>query len=133
MANPTFDDGVTTLTFKPGNIQARRLTDTPRQRKQVSSNGTVRILEVSTADDRFIQIEIVQLPRADVGAYSGYDSLRTFIRTDLNWAENTFTFTDADSDAFTVRYWSDNFLLEEAPSGSRKDIHEGQLLLRVEP
>ena len=38
MANPTFDDGVTTLTFKPGNIQARRLTDTPRQRKQVSSS-----------------------------------------------------------------------------------------------
>ena len=132
MANPTFDDGVTTLTFKPGNIQARRLTDQPRQRKLVSSAGTVRILEVATADDRFIQIEIVQLPRADVGGYSGHDSLRTFIRTDLNWAENTFTFTDADSDAFTVRYWSDNFLLEEAPSGSRKDVHEGQLLLRVE-
>lgn len=132
MANPTFDDGVTTLTFRPGNIQARRLTDTPRQRKHVSSNGTVRIIEVSSTDDRMIEVNVIALPRQDGGGYSGRDSLRTFIRTDLNWAENTFTFTDADSDAFTVRYWSDNFLLEEARPGSRKDVFEGTLLLRVE-
>ena len=128
MANPTFVSGGTTRTFKPGNIQATLLSDTPRQRKQVSSNGTVRILEVSTTDDRFIDIRVVALPRADIGSFHGYDSMRTFLLTTVNWAATTWTFTDTDGDAFTVRVWSDSFDLEEL----LKDQFDGRLLLRVE-
>ena len=128
MANPTMVEGATTRTFRPGNIQATRVPDSPRQRRQVSSNGTVRILEVSTIDDRFVEIEVVQLPKADDGSFQGYDSLRTFLLTTVNWAEKTFTFTDTDGDALTVRYWSDLFDLDEV----KKDVWSGRLLFRVE-
>ncbi len=128
MADPKFVSGGTTRTFKPGNIQATRLADSPRQRPLVSSDGTVRILEVSATDDRFIEIEVVALPKADVGSFHGYDSMRTFLITTVNWAETTWTFTDTDGDAFTVRYWSDTFDLEEG----KKDHFGGRLLLRVE-
>ena len=128
MANPTFVSGGTTRTFKPGNIQATRVADSPRQRPLVSSDGTVRILEVSTTDDRFIEIEVVALPRADNGSFHGYDSMRTFLLTTVNWAETSFTFNDTDADAFTVRYWSESFDLEE----TKKDEYSGRLLFRVE-
>jgi len=128
MANPTFVSGGTTETFKPGNIQATRVPDSPRQRLQVSSNGSVRVLEVSTTDDRFIEIEVVALPLDDNGSFSGYTSMRAFLLTIVNWAETTWTFTDTDGDAFTVRYWSDTFDLFE----HKKDEYSGRLLLRVE-
>lgn len=128
MANPTFVKDATTKTFRPGNIQATLLTDVHRQRRMLSSDGTVRVLEVSTTDDRLIQIKIVQLPLADDGSFAGYTSLRTFLNTTVNWAQNTFTFTDADSDSFTVRFWSEEFALEEVKQG----VFEGSFLLRVE-
>ena len=128
MANPTFVSGGTTETFKPGNIQATLLTDAPRQRLLVSSDGTIRVLETSTTDDRLIDIEVVALPLADNGSFSGYTSMRAFLLTTVNWAETTWTFTDTDGDAFTVRYWSDTFDLFE----TKKDEYAGSLLLRVE-
>lgn len=133
MAIVSFNDGVDNLIFKPGNMQARRLQYSPRQRKLVSSNGTSRIIEISSVDELIIEIDVIQLPREDSGSYHGRDSLLTFIETNLNWAEETFTFTDADGDAHTVRYWSDDFLLEEAVPGARKDAYDGKLVLRVEP
>ena len=128
MANPTMVEGGTTRTFRPGNIQARRVPDSSRQRALVSSNADVRILEVSTTDDRFIEIAVVEIPKADDGVFHGYDSLRTFLLTTVNWKAITFTFTDTDTDAFTVRYWSDFFDLSEI----RKDVWSGSLLFRVE-
>ena len=70
----------------------------------------------------------MQLPLADDGSFAGYTSLRTFLNTTVNWAQTTFTFTDADSDSFTVRYWSEEFALEEVKQG----VFEGAFLLRVE-
>lgn len=129
MANPTMVEGATTKTFRAGNIQATKVFDRPRQRKLVSSDGTVRILEISTTDDRWIIIKVVELPLADDGPFSGYTSLRTFLLTTVNWAEKTFTFTDTDGDAFTVRYWDDEFLLEEM---IKDQSWKGTLLFRVE-
>lgn len=128
MANPTMVLGGTTRTFRPGCIQATRNCDGNRQRKLVSSDGTVRIIEVSNVDDRFIEILVNQLPRVDEGSYHGRDSLRTFLVTTVNWAETTFTFTDADGDQFTVRYWDKEFDLTEG----KKDLFGGKLLFRVE-
>ena len=121
--------GATTKTFRAGNIQAKLLEDQPRQRKLVSTDGTVRIIEVSATDERIIEVEVVALPLADDGSFAGYTSLRTFLLTTCNWAENTLVFTDADGDAFTVRFWSDSFALPEA----LKDVFDGTLLFRVEP
>ena len=129
MANPTMVEGATTKTFRPGNIQATKVFDRPRQRKLVSSDATVRVLEISTTDDRWIVIDVVGLPLADDGTFSGYTSLRAFLLTTVNWAEKTFTFTDTDTDAFTVRYWDDEFLLKEV---KKDQIFEGKLLFRVE-
>lgn len=128
MANPTFVKGGTTLTFKPGTCQAKRIPDRPRQRKLVSSDGTVRVLEISSVDDRFINLQFVEIPSADSGSFSGRNNLRTFIVTTVNWSELTFTFTDADSDSFTVRWWDEEFDLAEAV----KDQWNGRMTLRIE-
>ena len=128
MPNPTMVEGATTKTFRPGNIQVRRVPDSPRQRGKVSSNGTVRVIEISATDDQFVEIEVVQIPKADDGSFDGYDSLRTFLLTTVNWKEKTFTFTDTDGDALTVRYWSSAFDMDEV----KKDIWSGRLLFRVE-
>jgi len=120
--------GGTTKTFRPGCIQAQRVPDRNRQRRLVSSNGTVRINEVSATDDRFVEVTVNQLPKADEGSYHGRDSLRTFLLTTVNWAETAFTFTDTDGDSFSVRYWDVEFNLSEA----KKDIFSGRLLFRVE-
>lgn len=128
MANPTLVETATTRTFRPGNFQAALVEDHPRQRKLVSSDGTVRILEVSTTDDRFIRVTIEQLPLADDGSFHGYTSLRTFLLTTLNWAQTTATLTDADGDSWTVRYWDTLFALREV----KKDVFSGVLLFRVE-
>jgi hypothetical protein len=133
VANPTLVEGATTLTFHPGQFVVRRIPDSPRQRKLVSSDGTVRVLEVSTTDDRFLEVVITALPSADGGGFSGRNSLRTFILTNLNWAETTATLTDADSDSLTVRFWGDELDLQEAASDQeRKDQWSGRLLFRVE-
>jgi len=128
MANPTMVSGGTTRTFRPGCIQAVRVPDRNRQRRLVSSNATVRIIEVSATDDRFVEVTVNQLPKADEGSYHGRDSLRTFLLTTVNWAETAFTFNDTDGDAFSVRYWDTEFNLEEV----KKDIFSGKLLFRVE-
>lgn len=128
MANPTMVSGATTRTFRPGCIQAAKVPDRNRQNRLVSSNGTVRIIEVSAVDDRFIEITVNQLPRADEGSYHGAASLRTFLTSTVNWAQTAFTFTDTDGDSFSVRYWDAEFLLEEV----KKDIFSGKLLFRVE-
>ena len=117
-----------TRTFRPGCIQATRVPDQCRQRRLVSSDGTVRIVEVSDTDERFVEVVVNELPKADEGSYHGYDSLRTFLLTTVNWTEETFTFTDTDGDSFTVRFWDSEFALEEV----RKDIWSGRLLFRVE-
>jgi len=121
-------EGGTTETFRPGNIQARLLTDIARQRRSLSTNSTVRVVEVSATDERMIEVQVVALPRADDGSFSGRDSLRTFLLTTVNWAEKAFTFTDTDGDAFTVRYWDESFELVE----DQKDVFSGVLLFRVE-
>ena len=126
MANPTFVKGGTTLTFMPSWVQAPHMQEAARQRALVSSNADVKVLEISTTDDRFVEL-LISLPREDNGAFEGYDSLRTFIITTVNWRENTFTFTDADGDSFTVRIWDDLNLRE-----TKKDVFEGTLMLREE-
>ena len=88
----------------------------------------VRIIETSAVDDRFVEVTVNHLPKADEGSYDGRDSLRTFLTSTVNWAETAFTFNDADGDAFSVRYWDSEFLLEEV----KKDIFSGKLLFRVE-
>jgi len=119
---------ITTLNFRAGNIQATRLSDSPRRRNTVSTNGTVSVVEVSATDDRFIELEFVALPRADDGLFAGYDSLRTFVLTTVNWAEQVWVFNDNDGDSFNVRIWPQTLDLIE----TKKDQFDGQLLLRVE-
>ena len=119
---------ITTLQFRPGNVQATVLYDEQRKRNLVSSNGTVRIVEMSATNDRFIELKIVALPRADDGVFAGYDSLRTFLLTTVNWAQEVWTYNDNDGDSFEVRVWPHTFDFSE----SKKDEFSGTLLLRVE-
>ena len=118
----------TTLMFKPGNIQSTRLYDEQRKRNMVSTNGTVRIVEMSATDDRFIELDVVALPRVDDSPFSGYDSLRTFLMTTVNWAEQVWVLHDNDGDNFNVRIWPHTFALTE----TRLDEFDGPLLLRIE-
>lgn len=128
MADPTFEEsGGTTLTFRPGNLQATRVPTAPRQRRVESVDRGVFTTEVAAKDTQRIIIEIVQLPEADEGSYSGYSSLRTFIRSTVNYAASKFVFTDTDGDAWTVRFWDPRLELEEVQKG----VWEGRMTLWV--
>ncbi len=124
----SFVSGSTTLMFRPANIQSTLLFDQPLQRKMVSSQGTVRILEISPTDQRFIDVRIVVLPRADDSPFNGYDALRSFLLTTVNWAETVWTFNDNDGDSFSVRIWPQVFGLTE----TKFDEFGGRILLRIE-
>lgn len=132
MADPTLDDGNTTHTFRPGQFVVTDIPDIVRQRKHVSTDGTARVYEVSTTDGREIVVGIRGLPTSDEThsgtTYSGRDSLRTFLTSTANWAETVLTLTDTDGDSYSVRYWDDEFALNEP----KRDVWRGQLTFRIE-
>lgn len=122
-------DNPTILTFSAGDFIVGRIPDVNRQRRLVSTNGTVRIIEVSDEDDRFLDIEVQRLPTSDIGSFSGRNSLRSLLLTEVNWAEKPVIIKDADGDSFLGRYWDDAFDLAEGP----KDQWSGELRVRLEP
>lgn len=116
----------TTLTFRPGCIQHVVTRREARQRRFLSSDGSVRIREVASQKDDIFQVRLQQLHRADEGSFSGWDSLRTFLTATSDFARNTITFTDADGDVHLLRLWSPAIRVREV----KQDVFEGVLVFR---
>ena len=126
MALPTWSkSGVTTVTFSRGDSYPRPLEGQEGQLVAESEAGTVRVATLH-AVIRFYTMNFsgpTRLPTAD------YDAMRTFLlNTLVNLSANTFTWTDSDSTARTVRYMDG--LSQFSPSSS--GFYQGNILLREE-
>jgi len=95
----------------------------PRQLRGVAGGGQVKVADLGTAD-HFFEIVMNRVSKSDRNA------LITFLQhANVNYAQNTFTFTDEDSTAFTVRYWNSSGLNFPRVKGNLYNI---KLTLRVE-
>lgn len=99
MAFPSFSkSGVTTFTFSRGDVYPHRRTVVPRQRLGIAEAGTVQVATLSAPEYQHV-LTFEGLSASD------YSALLTFLTDPLvNWAANSFTYTDVDSATYTVRY-----------------------------
>lgn len=96
---------------------------TPRQIIGTAGGGQVKVADLGTADHIF-EIIINRVSKTDRNA------IITFLQhANVNYAQNTFTFTDEDSTAWTVRYWNSRGLDFPRVKGNLYNI---RLTLRVE-
>lgn len=126
MALPTWvKSGVSTVTFSRGDRFPRPLEGSEGQLVAESEAGTVRVATLH-AVVRFYTMNFAgqtRLPTAD------YDAMRTFLLDPLvNLSANSFTWTDTDGTARTVRYMDG--LSQFSPSSS--GFYQGSILLREE-
>ena len=126
MPLPSFSrTGVTTLTFSRGDAFPRAQEGDERQIVGESEAGTVRIATLSDPVE-WIVLDFAQrtlLPNAD------YVNLGVFLKNSLiNFKANTFTFTDTDGTAYTVRYWTGYYGFTKTSSV----LWQGTLTLRKE-
>lgn len=99
MAFPTFSKtGVTTVALSKGSTFPSGTPLTPNQFVGVSDANSVRVYSLGLPK-RQLEAVFEQLTRNDVTA------LEAFFNDPLvNWGVGTFTFTDEDSTAWTVRF-----------------------------
>ena len=104
MPSPQFSKiGVTTLVFSRGDLFPSR---TPESYNQVWSESEAKVVRVATISPPVIwyALHFANLPLAD------YTALRNWPRHALILGRAyTFTYTDVNAIAFTVRWWHDTF------------------------
>lgn len=123
MAYPTFSKtGMTTLTFARGQVFPDEYLFNPGQLIGYSEAGQVRVATLSDPEE-IVPLLFERLPQSDV------DTLVAWLRNPLiNWAANTFTYTDTTSVAMTVRMVDRSFVRQQVASG----LYDVRLTLRKE-
>lgn len=122
MAFPQFSkSGITTLVFAQGTVSPDVSEETPRQVVSEAEDGTLWVYTLSPAVTS-LTLTFQDLPAADLALLEAW-----FRNALIDWAGNTFTYTDADSTAFTVR-----FLGPLRKTRSAVDTYDMTLPLRVE-
>lgn len=112
MAFPSFSKtGVTTMTFSRGDIFPTRKPVQARQRIGKSESGQIQVATLSLP-------EYLHLLTFTGLATSDYTNLLTFLTDDdINFAENTFTYTDVNGSTYTVRYLDGALDAQETSAG----------------
>lgn len=122
MAYPQFSKvGLTTLVFSQGTITPDVREEAPRQVLGESEDGTLWVYSLSAAQTT-LTLVFQDLPATDLAALEGW--LRSPL---IDWAANSFTYTDAESVAQTVR-----FVGPLRKPRSAVDTYDVTLPLRVE-
>ena len=120
MANPKFTSGANELQFSRGLVYP---VHKPHEKIQVTdrtAGGTLQVEDLGI-DMHTRSLVFKKLPQTD------YDSLRTWYDTICDGAANTFTYTDEDGNADTVRMLTN-------PLDFREVFHQkfsGELLLEI--
>ena len=125
MAYPTFSKtGFTTLVFSRGDLFPRHNPPHFHQNSAVSQGQVVRVAELAAPTFPFVLH--FRLPTTD------YTALRTWLLTVAQGSLISFTFTDVESTAYTVRWWPGQddplFDMPQVAYG----LYEGDIPLRVE-
>jgi len=96
---------------------------TPRQLRGVAGGGQVKVADLGTADHTFTVV-INRISKTD------RNNLIEFLQhANVNYAQNTFTFTDEDATEWTVRFWDAKGIDFPRVKGNLYNI---KLTLRVE-
>jgi len=124
MPLPTFSkSGVTTYTFTKAPFLPHKRPIKQHQNVGVSGGNQVKVTNKGAATQE-IEIVLNRISAAD------RDLLLAFIQdTGINYALNTFTYTDFDSVAYTVRLWNHKGLNFPLAKGG---LYNVRMLLRVE-
>ena len=80
-------------------------------------------------ENHILPLDLINLFETDEDGFSGFATLRAFIRTTLQASANLCRLTDEDMDTYVVRYLSG---LESMREGFFQQW-SGQLIFRVEP
>lgn len=112
MALPQFSKtGMTTLVFSRGNLFPSLHRYDAVQRIGRSYAGTFRVATLRDPDETFVLI-FERLPLADYTALVAW-----FTNPLINWAANSFTYTDTASVATVVRYLNSTLAMPEVSAG----------------
>lgn len=112
MPLPTFSKAtMTTLTFSRGNLFPSLHRYEAQQRIGRSYAGTFRVATLRTPDEAFVLV-FERLPLADYTALVAW-----FTDTRINWAANSFTYTDVAAVATVVRYLASTLAMPEISAG----------------
>lgn len=113
MAFPSFSkQGVTTVTFSQGILAPQVIDEGPRQIVNEAEDGSQSVYTLSGPVLTHL-LAFQDMPSAD------HDALLVFLRDDaIDYTGNTFTYTDADSVAHTVRYIDRSLRRTRNASGS---------------
>lgn len=112
MPYPTFTKtGMTTLTFSRGDVFPRQHIYQPRQRIGRSYAGTYQVATLGDPDER-LPLVFVRLPQADYTALVAW-----FQHALINWAANSFTYTNSASVITVVRYLAGSLDMPEVSNG----------------
>lgn len=124
MPNPTFSKtGVTTFTFEKARFLPVKEPRVQNTKRTVAGGGQVKVAKHGERV-RFFDIIINRV------SSSNRDDLITFLEdTNIDYDLNTFTFTDEDSNTYTVRYWDSKGLDVPQVKGGLYNI---RLRLRAE-
>jgi hypothetical protein len=111
------------LTLPKGRFLPAKDPWKPRQLRGIAGGGQVKIADLGTADHLF-EIRINRVSSSD------REAIIDFLQhVNVNYAQNSFTFTDEESVAHTVRYWNSSGLDFPRVPGNLYNI---KLLLKVE-
>lgn len=99
MAIPTLSKtGVTTVQLSKASTFPSAEPLTPNQFVGVSDDNTIRVFSLGPAKQN-LNVIFEQLTLTDVNAIIAF-----FVDSLINWGVNSFTYTDEESTAFTVRF-----------------------------
>ena len=111
------------LTLPKGNFYPVSDPYVPRQLRGVAGGGQVKIADLGTAD-HFLPIRMNRV------SASKRNAMIAFLQhANVNYAQNSFTYTNEAGTSFTVRYWNASGIDWPAVKGTLYNI---EVLLKVE-
>jgi hypothetical protein len=124
-----------TLQINPAHAWIVQPQYAPIQRINIADNGKIHVFQLSTAEELHYTIEIRDLPYDDNPVpqlvTNGFQSLRHFIRSTLNYSQELVTITTPDGEVEVMRYVGGIETMVEAAGQAQRHLYwSGQLNFR---
>ena len=132
--DPAFVLPSVTLSYNPALAKIVQRSYYPTQRVHVAEAGHLWVYEVSTNIELVLPLEFQDIPTdaSSAGVVThGYDDLVSFVTETLVFSRENFSVTDADGNAYFVKYMSGIETCREAEGRAPRAGHwTGTLTLR---
>ena len=127
------EETVTTLAFSPALAQIVHPQWAAFQRVNAADNQKLFVFSISPNEQLDWALEFIDLPWDDdaLRQTQGYQALRNFVRTTLNYSEQLFVVQSPDGDVEVVRYLRGLETFVEAGGQSKRHLRwQGTLIVR---